>query len=281
MNNSLFIYEDNYKESSNDCIVELSPCGTYARLNELIGEGACKIVYKALNIVTMTEVAYNIISTRNKNKEDKIRINNEIQILKNIRHPNIINIIDCWYNKEKNEVVFTMPLLSYNLKNFIKKYYIYINIEHKFKWIRQIIDGISYLHSQNIIHRDLKLDNIFINSDTGNILLADFGLSKKITSKTKASSCIGTPEYMAPEIYSGDYDKCVDIYAFGMCLLALFTNEEPYSECNNIMQIYKKVINKIPPKSLEKLENIKIKDIADNLDKPWDLKYMNHNINNY
>ena len=66
---------------------------------------------------------------------------------------------------------------------------------------------------------------------------------------------------MAPELYSGDYDKSVDMYAFGMCILSLFTNEEPYTECNNIMQIYNKVINKIPPESLEKIDNIKIKEI--------------------
>jgi WNK lysine deficient protein kinase len=66
---------------------------------------------------------------------------------------------------------------------------------------------------------------------------------------------------MAPELYSGEYDKRVDIYAFGMCLLSILANEEPYSECNNIMQIYKKVMNKIPPESLNKIEDDKIKDL--------------------
>ena len=102
---------------------------------------------------------------------------------------------------------------------------------------------------------------MFIDTNTGNICIGDFGLSKKFNSEIKTNSCIGTPEYMAPELYSGEYDKSVDIYALGMCILSMFTNEDPYSECNNIMQIYKKVINKIPPKALDKIENIKIKNI--------------------
>lgn len=257
MDNSLFNSEDELT----DKISEISPCGRYSRLNEIIGKGASKTVYKGLNIIQLTEIAYNVISIIDKTKEDKIRINNEIKILKNINHPNILKILDVWYNKEKNEVVFISPLFSYNLKKFINKYYLCIKVEHKIKWIKQIINGIIYLHTQNIIHRDLKLDNIFINSDTSNVLLGDFGLSIKLSnSNLKANSCIGTPEYMAPELYSGDYDKSVDIYAFGMCLIYLFTNEGPYYECDNIMQIYKNVINKIPPKSLDKIKDIKLKE---------------------
>lgn len=262
MNNSLFMNEDIFNMSDNDKILEISPCGKYSRVNDIIGEGASKTVYRGLDLINMKEIAYNTISTKNKKKEDKIRIGNEITILKNINHPNILNIIDVWYNKEKKEVIFITPLYSYNLKNFIDRYYLYIKIHHKIKWIKQIINGILYLHLKNIIHRDLKPDNIFINSDTSDILIADFGLSTKLlNSKSKANSCIGTPEYMAPELYSGDYDKSIDIYSFGMCLLYLFTNEHPYSECNNIMQIYKKVVNKIYPKSIEKIEDDRIKDI--------------------
>jgi len=258
MDKSLFIDDE---EKFNETVAEISPCGKYARINEIVGEGSSKIVYKALNITNMIEVAYNMIDISHLKKEDKIRIYNEIQILKNINHQNIINIIDVWYNKEKKQVVFIVPLFSYNLKKFIEKYYVCINTENKIRWIKQIINGILYLHSQEIVHRDLKLTNIFIDSNTGNICIGDFGLSKKFNSEIKANTCLGTPEYMAPELYSGEYDKGVDVYALGMCVLSIFTNEEPYSECDNIMQIYIKVTNKTPPQILDKIENIKIKDI--------------------
>ena len=276
MDNNLFSTDDNNEEIS-----EISPCGNYAKMNEIVGEGSSKIVYKALHIKNMTEVAYNMMDISHIKREDKIRIYNEIQILKKLNHPNIINIIDVWYNKEKKQVVFTVPLFSYNLKKFIEKYYLHISTEHKIKWVKQLINGISYLHSQDIIHRDLKLTNLFIDSKTGNIYIGDFGLSKKFNSEIKANSCIGTPEYMAPELYSGEYDKSVDIYALGMCILSIFSNEEPYLECHNIMQIYKKVINKIPPQTLDKIENLKIKDIILKLIGDKDMRPKIYEIKKY
>ena len=59
----------------------------------------------------------------------------------------------------------------------------------------------------------------------------------------KAMVCIGTPEFMAPELYDEEYDDRVDVYSFGMCLLELATLEYPYCECRNAAQIYKKVTN--------------------------------------
>ena len=62
-----------------------------------------------------------------------------------------------------------------------------------------------------------------------------------------ASSVLGTPEFMAPELYEECYGTRVDIYAFGMCVLELVTQERPYKECQNPAQIYKKVINGVRP----------------------------------
>ena len=281
MESSLFITDDICEKINNETVAEISPCGKYARMNEIVGQGSSKIVYKALNIKMMTEVAYNMMDISYIKKEEKIRIYNEIQILKKINHPNIINIIDVWYNKEKKQVVFTVPLFSYNLKKFIEKYYLHISTENKIKWIKQLINGILHLHLQDIIHRDLKLANLFIDTNTGNICIGDFGLSKKFNSEIKTNSCIGTPEYMAPELYSGEYDKSVDIYALGMCILSMFTNEDPYSECNNIMQIYKKVINKIPPKALDKIENNKIKNIILKLTADKEIRPKIYDIKKY
>ena len=99
--------------------------------------------------------------------------------------------------------------------------------------------GIEFLHDNNIIHRDLKADNIFINGTTGNILIGDFGLSLNYENYSN-NSVIGTPEFMAPEMLDGKYDNKVDIYAFGMTLLEIITNEPPYSECSVIGQVLKK-----------------------------------------
>lgn len=78
-----------------------------------------------------------------------------------------------------------------------------------------------------------------------------------------AKSVIGTPEFMAPEMYDESYDEAVDVYAFGMCMLEMATSEYPYNECAGPAQIYKKVVHGIKPVSFEKIENPEVKDIID------------------
>ena len=73
---------------------------------------------------------------------------------------------------------------------------------------------------------------------------------------------VGTPEFMAPEMYDEHYDESVDVYAFGMCLIEMSTLEYPYIECSNPAQIYKKVTSGVKPESLDKMTNHVLKDIA-------------------
>ena len=102
-------------------------------------------------------------------------------------------------------------------------------------WCKQILLGLKYLHEHkpfSIIHRDIKCDNIFINSNNGEIRIGDLGLSTPMKNSF-TTSVLGTPAFMAPELYEGKYDTCVDIYAFGMCMLEMTTGETPYRECLN------------------------------------------------
>ena len=79
----------------------------------------------------------------------------------------------------------------------------------------------------------MKCDNIFINSNNGDIRIGDLGLSTPLE-KTYTASVLGTPNFMAPDIYNEHYGTAVDIYAFGMCVLEMITFEKPYSECSNL-----------------------------------------------
>lgn len=101
------------------------------------------------------------------------------------------------------------------------------------------------MHSQEphpIIHRDIKSDNIFIDSNDGMIRIGDLGLATFLSNDAPAGSVLGTPEYMAPEIFQGEYSTKIDIYAFGMTLLEICTLEVPYLECKgNPGKVYKKV----------------------------------------
>ena len=79
-------------------------------------------------------------------------------------------------------------------------------------------------------------------SNTGDVKIGDFGLST-LTEGKMQTSVLGTPEYMAPEVYKGNYDKKIDIYSFGMCIIEMCTLKSPYSECGSQASIYRKVIS--------------------------------------
>ncbi len=130
------------------------------------------------------------------------------------------------------------------------------------QWCRDILAGLKYLHEQTppIIHRDIKCDNIFINTNNSSIKIGDLGLAT-VLHKGVAASFVGTPEYMALELYTGKYDTKVDVYAFGMCLLEMITLETPYKECENQGIIYQRVTTGKPPEALERVSDPNAKAI--------------------
>ena len=85
------------------------------------------------------------------------------------------------------------------------------------------------------------------------------GLAAIVGKNHSAHSILGTPEFMAPELYDEDYTELVDIYSFGMCVLEMVTMEIPYSECDNVARIYKKVSSGVRPEALNKVKHEEVK----------------------
>ncbi|KAG8090174.1 hypothetical protein GUJ93_ZPchr0011g27874 [Zizania palustris] len=242
---------------------EVDPTGRYGRYTEVLGKGAFKTVYKAFDQLEGLEVAWNQIKVGDilRNNDDLERLRSEVWLLKNLKHKNIIKFYNSWLDKKNNNInfiteVFTSGTLrQYRIKH--KK----VDVRALKKWSRQILSGLVYLHSHDppVIHRDLKCDNIFVNGNQGEIKIGDLGLATILDNARSAHSIIGTPEFMAPELYDEEYNELVDIYAFGMCLLELVTFEYPYCECSNAAQIYKKVSDGEKPGSLAKIEDPEVR----------------------
>lgn len=243
-------------------ILEVDPTCRYVRYKDEVGRGAFKTVYKAFDEVDGIEVAWSQVQIDEvlQSPDCLERLYSEVHLLKSLKHKNIIKFYNSWIDdKNKTVNIITELFTSGSLRQYRKKHK-KVNMKAVKGWARQILTGLDYLHSHNppVIHRDLKCDNIFINGNQGEVKIGDLGLAT-VMQQANAKSVIGTPEFMAPELYDEEYNEKADIYSFGMCMLEMVTFEYPYSECRNSAQIYKKVSSGIKPASLSKVKEPDVK----------------------
>mmetsp|Transcript_6501 Transcript_6501/g.15751 ORF Transcript_6501/g.15751 Transcript_6501/m.15751 type:complete len:632 (+) Transcript_6501:388-2283(+) len=228
------------KESKKD--PQKSPDGKWVRTNKRLGHGSFKSVYLAIERGG-GEVAWNVIKLGKMGPNQKKKVRQEVEILKDTEHKHIINFFDYW--ETTNRLYFITERASATLTDRIAALHP-VAISTIRVWAEQILHALVYLHSRAnpIIHRDLKPDNVFVASD-GTIRLGDFGLAIQTQ---KNSSISGTPAFMAPEIWTAEaYDAKVDVYAFGMLCLEMKTNKTPYIEHKGLFHDRVHGNKKIPP----------------------------------
>jgi serine/threonine-protein kinase len=223
----------------------------YQILKEL-GRGGMGIVFQAQDKQLNEQVAIKILSPMVSGDADALeRLKREVSAARRITHPNIIRIHDI---SEMNGLQYVSMEYFHgtSLKDYIRQN-APLSINQAQNIAAQICDGLDAAHKQGIIHRDLKSQNIIVNS-LNQIKIIDFGLAhtSHLQGLTATGLIMGTPEYMAPEQVAGrKVDERADIYSLGIILYELFTGKVPFSGDSAIAVGFKQMKEDAPkPRSM-------------------------------
>lgn len=228
------------------------------KIHQCIGKGNFGDVYKATDISNNTLVAVKVINL-DESDEDIAVLIQEIQFLSKLRSPYITKYFETFINDMSMWIV--MEYCGGGSCADLLKCYRKLNEETTAFIIRDVLRGLTYLHEENKVHRDIKLANILLTS-YGEIKLADFGVSGEITmTQLKRNTFVGTPFWMAPEVIARlktGYNEKADIWSTGITTIELVTGSPPLSQYDP-MKILFEIPKKRPPllTGVDFSENIK------------------------
>ena len=217
---------------------EILQCGnTRLRIQGKLGSGAFGVVYKVQDVATSNFYALKYVLCCNTSCLQNVI--HEAEMLKQISHPNIIAILGTGRLNDNQGCTGMLLLTEYcprgNLNQWLPRQ---STNQKNLKWMRQIADAVSHLHSRNVVHRDLKPDNVLLTA-TEDVKLGDFGLAREYIAFTKIQgyaqnifapyymqSEVGTKYCMAPEVFSiRGYSAKADVFGLGVLLYAILERD--------------------------------------------------------
>uniref|UniRef100_A0A673C468 non-specific serine/threonine protein kinase n=1 Tax=Sphaeramia orbicularis TaxID=375764 RepID=A0A673C468_9TELE len=221
------------------CSDEQPHIGNY-RLLKTIGKGNFAKVKLARHILTGREVAIKIIDKTQLNPTSLQKLFREVRIMKTLNHPNIVQLFEV-IETEKTLYLIMEYASGGEVFDYLVAHGRMKEKEARAKF-RQIVSAVHYCHQKNIVHRDLKAENLLLDADS-NIKIADFGFSNEFTAGSKLDTFCGSPPYAAPELFQGKkYDGPeVDIWSLGVILYTLVSGSLPF-DGQNLKELRERVL---------------------------------------
>ncbi|XP_076832404.1 MAP/microtubule affinity-regulating kinase 4 isoform X2 [Brachyhypopomus gauderio] len=227
------------RSSIASCSDEHPHIGNY-RLLKTIGKGNFAKVKLARHILTGREVAIKIIDKTQLNPTSLQKLFREVRIMKGLNHPNIVQLFEV-IETEKTLYLIMEYASGGEVFDYLVAHGRMKEKEARAKF-RQIVSAVHYCHQKNIVHRDLKAENLLLDADS-NIKIADFGFSNEFTAGSKLDTFCGSPPYAAPELFQGKkYDGPeVDVWSLGVILYTLVSGSLPF-DGQNLKELRERVL---------------------------------------
>ncbi|RMJ03505.1 hypothetical protein BHE90_015833 [Fusarium euwallaceae] len=224
-----------------------------------IGQGASGSVYVAKIKETAVGIARDMLRAQGPRAQVAIKqmdlahqprkelIVNEIMVMKDSRHRNIVNFLDAFLRNNNSELWVVMEYMEGGALTDVIDNNPSISEEQISTICHETCRGLQHLHSQNIIHRDIKSDNVLLDA-RGNVKITDFGFCAKLTeTKSKRATMVGTPYWMAPEVVKQkEYGPKVDIWSLGIMAIEMIESEPPYLNEEPLKALYLIATNGTP-----------------------------------
>ncbi|RCV45449.1 hypothetical protein SETIT_9G454900v2 [Setaria italica] len=237
--------DDETSSTTTESMFYISPNGRFRRKirswnrGVLLGSGSFGTVYEGISdegvFFAVKEVS--LFDQGSNAKQCIFQLEQEIALLSQFEHENIVQYYGT--DKEDSKLYIFLELVTQgSLASLYQKYR--LRDTHVSAYTRQILNGLTYLHEKNIVHRDIKCANILVHVN-GSVKLADFGLAKEITKFSAVKSCKGTVYWMAPEVINPKqtYGPAADIWSLGCTVLEMLTRQIPYPDLEWTQALYR------------------------------------------
>ncbi|XP_046804771.1 serine/threonine-protein kinase D3 isoform X1 [Lucilia cuprina] len=234
--------------------------------DEVLGSGQFGVVYGGVHKKTKREVAIKVIDKLRFPTKQEAQLKNEVAILQNISHCGVVNLERMFETPERIFVV--MEKLKGDMLEMILSHERGRLSERVTKFlITQILIALKHLHSQNIVHCDLKPENVLLSSDAEfpQVKLCDFGYARIIGEKSFRRSVVGTPAYLAPEVLRNKgYNRSLDMWSVGVIIYVSLSGTFPFNEEEDINDQIQNAAFMYPPNPWKEISSNAI-DLINNL----------------